>query len=90
MESFKKFYLWSEIQISSQPKSNKNLNFVDLVVKDIVVAARGLGFNFRPVKSGSDAVVHHCDVSSELCCPDGKPRRWAPPLVARFGVIARL
>ena len=31
-----------------------------------------------------------CDVSSELCSPGAKPRRWAPPLVTRFGVIPRV
>ena len=28
-------------------------------------------------------------VSLGLCCPDAKPRRWAPPLATRFGVIPR-
>ena len=33
---------------------------------------------------------HQCsDVSSELCCQALSPRRRAPPLVTRFGVIPR-
>ena len=30
---------------------------------------------------------HRSDVSSKLCYPGAKSRRWAPPLVPRFGVI---
>ena len=30
-----------------------------------------------------------CDVSSELCCPGAKSRRWSQPLVTRFGVMQR-
>ena len=43
-------------------------------------------FFFRKVKSdtASPTARHHCDVSSELCCPDTKPQRWAPPLVSRY------
>ena len=37
----------------------------------------------------SPTARHRCDVSSELCCPDAKPRRWIPPLVTRFSVISR-
>ena len=29
-------------------------------------------------------------VSSKLCSPGAKPRRWAPQLVTRFGVIRRV
>ena len=29
----------------------------------------------------SPTACHRCDVSSELCCPGAKPRRWTPPLV---------
>ena len=44
-----------------------------------------------PVKSAvSPTTRHRCDVSSELCCPGAKPRRWAPQLVTRFGVIRRV
>ena len=34
----------------------------------------------------SPTTCHRCDVPSQLCCPDVKPRRRAPPLVRRFGV----
>ena len=40
--------------------------------------------------SESPTASHRCNVSSELCCPDAKLRRWAPPLVTRFGVILRV
>ena len=33
---------------------------------------------------------HRCGVSSELCSPGARPRRWAPQLVTRFGVIRRV
>ena len=33
---------------------------------------------------------HRRDVSSELCCPGAKQRRWAPLLVTLFGVIPRV
>ena len=35
----------------------------------------------------SPTARHHCDVSSELCCPGAKSRSWAPTLATRFGVI---
>ena len=38
----------------------------------------------------SDTNSHRCDTFLELCCPDAKPRRWAPPLVTRYGVITRV
>ena len=46
----------------------------------------------EPVNSNAMlATTHHrCAVSSELCCPGAKPRRWIPPLVTRFGVISRV
>ena len=31
-----------------------------------------------------------CNVSSELCSPGTKPRRWIPPFVTRFGVIPQV
>ena len=34
----------------------------------------------------SPAARYRSDVSSEMCCPGAKPRRWTLPLVARFGV----
>ena len=38
----------------------------------------------------SPTTRHRCDVSSELCSPGAKPRRWAPQLVTRFGVLRRV
>ena len=38
----------------------------------------------------SPTARHRCDVSSELCCPRAKPRRWAPPFDTRFGVTPRV
>ena len=52
--------------------------------KDTAISALRLGFH-----SQAGQIGHRCDVSSELCCPDAKPRRWAP-LVTRFGVIPRV
>ena len=54
------------------------------------MARKVTGSFLDPVKSDtvSPMVRHRCDVSSELCCPGAKPRRWAPPFVLRFGVIA--
>ena len=45
-----------------------------------------------PVKldTVSPTIRHRCDVSSELCCPGAKPRRWAPPPVTRFGMLPRV
>ena len=72
-------------------KSNQTLCFqvfvdylpVRSVVKKHAIGAAGLGSN-----PGSVKLVrcrHRCDASSELCCPGAKARRWASPLVARFG-----
>ena len=33
----------------------------------------------------SSTARHCCDVALELYKPGAKPRRWAPPLVTRFG-----
>ena len=54
--------------------------------------AEGLGFDSRAgqMDTVSPTTRHRCDVSSELCCPGAKPRRWAPQLVTRFGVIRRV
>ena len=51
--------------------------------------AGGLGFDSRAGQIGtvSPTTRQRCDVASELCCPDAKPRRWAPQIVTRFGVI---
>ena len=65
--------------------------FVDhcfgVVVKDI--GAEGLRFYSRACQSG------HCrqwlaTAATFLCCPGAKSRRWAPPLVTRFGVMPRV
>ena len=42
-----------------------------------------------PVRLDTVSPTAHqcCDVSSELFCLGAKPRRWAPPLILRFGVI---
>ena len=42
----------------------------------------------RPVISdkASPTARHRRDASSELCCSGAKPRRWAPPLITRFGM----
>ena len=38
----------------------------------------------------SSTARHRGDVSSELCCPGAKPRKWAPPIVSRLGLIQRV
>ena len=45
-----------------------------------------------PVKSDTVSPTGHhcCDVSSKLCRPGAKPRRWIPEFVTRFGVIPRV
>ena len=55
------------------------------------IGAVGLGFDSRVGQIGtvSPTARHRGDVFSELCCPGAKPRRCAPPLVTRFGVIPR-
>ena len=57
-----------------------------------VIGAGGLGFDSQAdqIDTKSPTARHRCDVSSELCCPDAKPRRWVPPLVTRFGIIRRV
>ena len=56
------------------------------------VGAVGLVFDSRDDQIGtmSPTARHRCDVSSELCFPGAKPRRWAPPLLTRCGVILRM
>ena len=56
------------------------------------IDAGGLGFHSRAGKIGtvSPTTCQGCDVSSKLCSPGAKPRRWAPPLIKRFGVIPRV
>ena len=52
------------------------------------IGAGDLKFDSRigQINTVSPTARHRCDGSSELCSPDTKPRRWAPPLVTRFGV----
>ena len=56
------------------------------------IGAGGLGFKSRvgPIGTVSPTARHRYDVSLELCSPGVKPRRWAPQLVTRFGVIRRV
>ena len=56
------------------------------------IGTGGLGFESWAGQIGtvSPAARHLFGVSSELGCPGAKPRRWAPPLVTRFGVIPRV
>ena len=55
------------------------------------IGAGGLGFDSR---AGQIATVsptaRRCIVFPELCNPGAKSRRWAPPLVTRFGVLTRV
>ena len=51
---------------------------VGFVVTDIANGAGGRGTILGPVESdsGPPSARHHCDVSSELCYPGAKLRRW--------------
>ena len=62
------------------------------VVKDIASGAGSHGFDSRPGQIGTvlPTACHRCDVSSKMCCPDVKPRRWSPPLVTRFVITRRV
>ena len=57
-----------------------------------VIGAGDLGFKFRVGRIGraSPMARYRCDVLLELCSLGAKPRRWAPQLVTRFGVILRV
>ena len=61
---------------------------------DIAIDAGGLGFNYWAsqilIQYRRRLARHRCSVYSELCSPGAKPRRWAPPLVTRLGVISRV
>ena len=65
---------------------------VDGVVNDTANGAVGLAFDSQACQIGSVSPTtrHRCDVSSELCCPGAKSRRWIPALVTRFGVMPRV
>ena len=43
--------------------------------------------NIGQIGAVSPTARHCYKVPSELCSPGAKPRRWALPLVTRFGVI---
>ena len=66
------------------------MSAISSVVRTLLSVREVLGSIFRSVKSttASPTVRYRCcDVSSELCCPDARPRKWIPPLVTRFGEI---
>ena len=64
------------------------------IVTDLL--AQLLSAGYRHGKTGvrfpgqSNGAHDRCDVSSEPCCLGAKSRRWAPPLVTRFGEILRV
>ena len=45
-------------------------------MKNIAVGTGDLGFDSRASQISVATVRHRCDVSSELCCPGAKSRRW--------------
>ena len=51
---------------------------------------RGFDSKASQIYSVSPTTRHRYDLSSELCCPDAKPRSWTPSLQTRFGVILRV
>ena len=55
-----------------------------MVAEDFVVGVGGRGIDSLASQTKVLPMTHpRCNVSSELCCPGTKPRRWAPPLVSR-------
>ena len=60
--------------------------------EDIAIDAEEDGFDFQFSQIGHSVAhgYYRCDVFSELCSPDLKPRRWATQLVTRFCVISRV
>ena len=88
MTSLLCFFAYENAAVISAPSPTLQCcNLVDCcyesagtAVKDVAVCAGGLGSIAGPVKSetGSPTAQHHCDVSSELCCPGTKPCRWIP------------
>ena len=69
---------------------NEDLIFrmADQLLSAHAIGAERLRYKHRVSQIGtvSPTACHRCDVLSELCRPIAKPRRWAPPLVTRFGV----
>ena len=64
-------------------------NMLSIKLNAHTVGAGGLGFESQVGQIESQC-RHRCDVSSELCSPGAKLRRWVTPLVSRFGVIPRV
>ena len=62
---------------------------VSSVAKAIAIDAVGLRFDSRTGQIGQYS-QRLAAVAAFLCCSCAKPRRWALPLVTRFGVIPRL
>ena len=62
------------------------------LLSEYVIGAGDQGFKFRVDQIGRalPTARYQCDVLLELCSPGAKPRRWAPQLVTRFGVILRV
>ena len=65
---------------------------VGAVVQDLALCAEGSGFDYQGGESNamSPTALHRCDVFSKLCCPNARPRRWAPLLVTRLDVTPRV
>ena len=76
----------SSVKSNSKTARLAQLSTTSLSVREVWGSIPG------PVKSDtvSPTARHRCDVSSELCSPGAKPRRWVPSLVTRFGVILRM
>ena len=73
---------------SLQPAQTETIPKINysLVVKDNVIDKVGRRFD-----SGVGPTAHHCwDISSEMCHPRVKPRKWILPLVTRFGGMPRV
>ena len=75
-------------------EKNKSIEICQALLMTFVVYVLPRGARFKS-RVGQISIVtptsrHRCDVSSELYSPGAKPRRWAPPLVTRIGVIPRV
>ena len=63
---------------------------VDVVVKDIAI---GVGIVLGSISQAGEMGHRRQRLATAAtfpCCSGAKPRRWAPPLVTRFGVMLRL
>ena len=93
-------FLAGEIKLLWPLRSNYSISITLSLLKRLLAqllsahafGAGGLGFKspVGQIGSASPTARHRCDVSSELCSPGAKPRRWASPLVTRFGVLPRV